>query len=112
MVSSSTRPPLSPRHWPLWLGIGLVALLARLPWPLQRGLGRGLGWLLRVAWRSRREVAIRNLALCFPELDVRDRTRLLHAHYDALGIGLFEFARAWWGSVAPMRRGLVLEGLE
>ena len=29
-----------------------------------------------------------------------------------LGIGLFEFARAWWGSVEPMRRGLRVEGLE
>src|SRR5688572_7017274 len=103
MASSSTPPPLSPRHWPLWLGIGVVALLARLPWPLQRVLGRGLGGLLRLAWRSRREVAIRNLELCFPELDAQQRSRLLHAHYDALGIGLFEFARAWWGSVAPMR---------
>src|SRR5690606_36003719 len=26
--------------------------------------------------------------------------------------GLFEFARAWWGSVDPMRRGLTVEGLE
>jgi len=106
------RPPLGPRHWPTWLGIGAMALLARLPWPLQRGLGRALGALLRVALPGRRRIAQRNLELCFPELDAQARASLLRAHFAALGIGLFEFARAWWGSIAPMRRHLVVEGLE
>jgi KDO2-lipid IV(A) lauroyltransferase len=89
-----------------------MALLARLPWPLQRGLGRALGALLRVALPGRRRIAQRNLELCFPELDAQARAGLLRAHFAALGIGLFEFARAWWGSIAPMRRNLVVEGLE
>ena len=50
--------------------------------------------------------------LGFPELDAAAREALLRAHFTALGTGLFEFARAWWGSVDPMRRGLVVEGLE
>jgi len=89
-----------------------MALLARLPWPLQRGLGRALGALLRVALPGRRRIAQRNLELCFPELDAQARAALLRTHFAALGIGLFEFARAWWGSIAPMRRHLVVEGLE
>jgi KDO2-lipid IV(A) lauroyltransferase len=110
--TSAGSPPLSPRHWPAWLGIGAMAVLARLPWPLQRGLGRVLGALLRMAMGSRRRVAVRNLALCFPELDAAARERLLRAHFAAIGIGVFEFARAWWGSIAPLRRGLAVEGLE
>ncbi|WP_024891442.1 LpxL/LpxP family Kdo(2)-lipid IV(A) lauroyl/palmitoleoyl acyltransferase [Luteimonas huabeiensis] len=109
---AGTPPPLGPRHWPAWLGIGLAAALARLPWSWQRALGRALGDALRGALRQRREVAARNLALCFPELDAAARDALLRAHFHALGIGFFEFSRAWWGSVAPMRRGLVVEGLE
>lgn len=106
------RPPLAPRHWPAWIGIGLMAAAARLPWSWQRGLGRGLGALLRRLLGKRRKVAERNLALCFPELDPEARAALLRAHFVTLGIGLFEFARAWWGSVRPLRRGLVVEGLE
>lgn len=88
-----------------------MALLARLPWPLQRVLGRVLGALLRVVLRERRAIALRNLELCFPLLDELAREALLREHFAAIGIGVFEFARAWWGSVAPLRRGIVVEGL-
>ena len=106
------RPPLGPRHWPDWVGIGLLAALARLPWALRRLLGRSLGAGFRVAFPARRRVAARNLELCFPELDAHAREVLLREHFAAIGIGVFEFSRAWWGSVAPMKRGLVVEGLE
>jgi KDO2-lipid IV(A) lauroyltransferase len=89
-----------------------MTLLARLPWRMQRALGHGLGAVLRVALRDRRMVAARNLDLCFPALDADARGALLRAHFAALGIGVFEFARAWWGSIEPLRRGLRVEGLE
>jgi KDO2-lipid IV(A) lauroyltransferase len=110
--TSAGPPPLAPGEWPMWAVVGAMVALARLPWPLQRGLGRLVGALLRKAMGSRRRVAARNLALCFPELDDAAREALLRRHFTALGIGLFEFARAWWGSAAPVRKGLRIEGLE
>ena len=107
-----TPPPRGPRHWPAWVGIGIAALLARLPWSLQRVLGRGIGRLLMVLFGSRRRVAACNLALCFPELDADAQAALLRRSFEELGIGLFEFARAWWGSVEPMRGKVTVEGLE
>src|SRR6188768_757405 len=115
MASSDTTHEPAPtgwRQWPSWLGIGLAALLARLPWTLQRGLGRLVGRLLHSVLRDRRRVAARNIALCFPELDAAQQARLVYRSFSELGIGLFEFARAWWGSVQPMRRDLRVEGLE
>lgn len=106
------RPPCSPRQWPIWLGIAVLWLLAQLPWPLQRGLGRALGWLARGLARRRRAVVRTNLALCFPQRDPAWRESLLREHFAAFGIGLFEFARAWWGSIAPMRRRVELIGAE
>lgn len=105
-------PPLSPRTWPAWLGIGLMAAMARLPWPVQRFAGRVLGVALQSLLRKRRAIAARNIALCFPELDKAAQSRLLREHFAALGTGVFEFARAWWGSVGPLRRGTTVEGLE
>jgi KDO2-lipid IV(A) lauroyltransferase len=112
MAAPLPRPPIAPRTWPSWLGIGVLVALARLPWPLQRGLGRLFGALLEALLRDRRTIAARNLALCFPELDDVARKALLHEHFAALGIGVFEFARAWFGSIAPLRRDVRIEGLE
>jgi len=89
-----------------------MALAARLPWRVQRGLGRWLGGACMHILRARRTIAARNLELCFPELAPKARAQLLRAHFSALGIGVFEFARAWWGSIAPLRKGLQVEGLE
>ena len=105
-------PPRGPRHWPVWLGVGACTVLARLPWPLQRALGTCIGWLALYLLPGRRAAARTNLALCLPELDEARREALLRASFRDVGIGLFEFARAWWGSVAPMRRDVRIEGLE
>ena len=105
-------PPLSPRHWPAWVGVGALWLLAQWPWPLQRALGRVIGRALPLLLRRRHRAALRNLEICFPELDPTARAALLRESYASLGIGAFEFARAWWGSVAPMRRALSISGLE
>lgn len=110
--TSAGPAPLAPRYWPTWLLVAAITALARLPWPLQRWLGRALGAGLRMLMGSRRRVAARNLELCFPELDPVARKRLLRRNFAALGIGLFEFTRAWWGSLAASRRSLRLEGLE
>src|SRR3546814_17625114 len=89
-----------------------MALLARLPWSGQRALGTPLGALLRALLGERRRIALRNLELCFPGLDAAAREALLREHFRSLAIGVFEFARAWWGSVAPPRPGIEVEGLE
>ena len=106
------RPPFTPRHWPMWIGLGVMTAAARLPWLWQRAIGRGIGWLALHLAGTRRRAAEVNIDLCFPGQPQEWRRRLLRDSFDALGIGLFEFARAWWGSVEPMRQGLRIEGLE
>lgn len=108
----SEPAPKGVREWPAWLGVGLATACAYLPWPLQQLLGRLLGSMLHGLMRSRRRVAARNIALCFPDLDGPAQASLVRRSFQELGVGLFEFARAWWGSVDPMRRGLRVEGLE
>ncbi|MDQ3205176.1 MAG: LpxL/LpxP family Kdo(2)-lipid IV(A) lauroyl/palmitoleoyl acyltransferase [Pseudomonadota bacterium] len=106
------RPPLGPRHWPMWLTLAAMMLAGKLPWPVQRGLGAALGAVAFALASDRRHAAATNLALCFPELDADARSVLLRDSFRDLGIGLFEFARAWWGGVEPMRRTARIEGLQ
>ncbi len=95
--TSPGAPPLGPRHWPTWLGVAFGWCAGRMPPPLQRRVGATLGRLLWHLLRRRRRVVEANLALCFPEVDAATRTRIARENLRQTGIGLFEFARAWWG---------------
>ncbi len=75
-------------------------------------LGALLGWIALHLSRSRREAARTNLSLCLPELAAAQREALLRDNFRDVGIGLFEFARAWWGNAVPMRRTARIEGLD
>jgi KDO2-lipid IV(A) lauroyltransferase len=107
------RPALLvPRHWPAWVGLGVIALAARLPYAWLLGIGRGLGWLSARWLSQRRRIAARNLDLCFPTLDRDARAMLLEANLRDAGLMLVEFALAWMGSQRAIARiPVAFEGL-
>ena len=86
---------LLPWHWPAWLALAVIWLIARLPWRHAIVAGAALGTpLLRVMGR-RRHIAGKNLALCFPELDEDSRAAMLRENFRDLGRMLAEFAISW-----------------
>jgi KDO2-lipid IV(A) lauroyltransferase len=93
-----TPPLLAPRHWPAWLGVGVIWLIARLPQRALMWLGRRLGALVRRVPSARRRIAAANIALCFPELDAAARAALVDANLRDIGLMLVEFALGWMGS--------------
>lgn len=115
---TSPTPPfrlalLGPMHWPAWIGLGVLWLLARLPYSLLMRTGRGLGWLFARIPGSRRRIARHNIELCFPELAPADREQMLEQSLRDVGLMLVEFALAWMGShQAIARLHVEIEGLE
>ena len=103
---------LHPRFWPLWLGMGLLWLVVQLPYRWLLALGRGLGGLMYHLAGSRRRIAARNLELCFPELSVGERQRLLRENFASTGMTFFEMAISWWWPVERLKRLGTVEGLE
>jgi KDO2-lipid IV(A) lauroyltransferase len=109
----SSRRLLAPRYWAAWFGIGVIWLIARLPYRALFRLGRTLGLLTALLPGERRHVARRNLEICFPELDPNQRGRWLHATLADLGLMLVEFAFAWMGADRALARvPCTIEGLE
>ena len=107
------RSLLSPRHWPAWIGVGVIRLIARLPYPVLMRLGRWLGGIAMRIDSARRPVAEANIALCFPELDARQQAELVDAHLRDIGLMLVEFALGWMGSdEAITQLPFTIEGLE
>lgn len=107
------RELLAPRHWPAWLGVGVIWLIARLPYPALRAVGRALGAVIQRVPSARRHIAEANIALCFPALDAAGRAALVDAHLRDIGLMLVEFALGWMGSDRAIARVPVeIEGLD
>jgi KDO2-lipid IV(A) lauroyltransferase len=110
---SFTRSLLAPQHWPGWLGVGVVWLIARLPRPWLMGLGRFLGQLVQRVPSPRRHIAEVNIALCFPQLSKDEQAELVNAHLRDIGLMMVEFALGWMGSERAIANvPVTVEGLE
>jgi len=103
---------LHPRFWLLWLGLGLLWLVAQLPYKVLLWLGRGLGALMYRLASARRKIAARNLELCFPQMTAAEREALVKENFASTGITFFEMAIAWWWPAERLRRLGRIEGLE
>lgn len=85
-------------------------LLHWLPLPLLAPLGRGLGRLLYRLATSRRNIAVRNIELCFPELRPDQRRDLVREHFEWLGRALVERSLLWYASQRRLQRLIHVEG--
>lgn len=76
LMPKGYRMPRSPASRRERLLLALLQLSARLPLPVVRGLGRGLGALLACFPSRARNTTDTNLRLCFPEQSAAERRRL------------------------------------
>ncbi len=102
----------SPGTWPVWIGLGALWLVCKLPHAAALAIGRGLGLLAHAVARSRRAVVRRNIELCFPELSTDERDVLAKDHFRALGMSIIEMGLSRWASDEHHRKLGRLEGLE
>ncbi len=87
---------IHPLTWPLWIAIGVLWILAHLPFRLQRRLGHGIGKITYYCSPKMRHITETNLRLCFPERSPAEITALTKQNFHSLGMGLIETAMAWW----------------
>ncbi|WP_252176232.1 LpxL/LpxP family Kdo(2)-lipid IV(A) lauroyl/palmitoleoyl acyltransferase [Endozoicomonas sp. 4G] len=103
---------LKPKFWLVWLGLGLTALVARLPFSVMVRLGRLMGRFLLRFGGSRVRITRVNLAKCFPQMDEAQRDALLQKNFESVGIGLMEVLMAWWWPRERLERLVTYKGLE
>jgi KDO2-lipid IV(A) lauroyltransferase len=90
--------------------LALVWLLHWLPLAVLAPIGQLLGLALHRFGRGRREVALRNVQLCLPELPQPAREALVREHFQWLGRALLERGLLWYASPARLRRLIHVEG--
>lgn len=86
-----------PKYWGIWLGLGLLRLLAFLPYHWKFPVGRALGSVLYWLAPKRRRLAKANIGLCFPDKSSVERQSILKTHFKSVGIALMEMTIVWWG---------------
>jgi len=91
-------------------GIAVLNLLGRLPLPLLRALGAVLGNLLFVLVVPRRKVALRNLALCFPEVPAPQRRAWARESFIVFCQAFLDRGWLWSAPEAVVRRRVRLTG--
>ncbi len=105
-------PLYHPRLWPTWVGVGVLRLVAFMPYGLILRLGPWLGRAYARALPKRRMIAQTNIQLCFAEQTPEWREQLLRDSFDSLGITLLEAPLAWWASCRRMEKLAHVHGLE
>ena len=112
MNTAVTNGPLHPASWAPRLGFAALRLVSLLPYRPLMAVGRLLGRVIRMFASRRENIARINLALCFPDLTDAQRHALLKAHFESVGMGLMDFAIAWWWSDARLDPLLTMTGTE
>ncbi len=103
---------LSPRYWPMWCILGLLRIVALLPYRAALAVGAGVGRTLFHLSGSRRRVVDINLARCFPDKPPAERERIKRACYRNIGISLIEMAICWWWPADRLRPLVEIRGRE
>ena len=113
-VHKKDRAPhlLAPSVWPTWCVVGLIWCLVRLPLPMVSALGRSAGRLLYTLGRSRRQITLRNLELCFPDLSQTERIELAKDTFRHVGMGALELMIPWLNPRKDLMANFRIEGLE
>ncbi len=92
--------------------MGLLKLIAMLPFGGQTWIGRQIGNLMYLFMRKRRCISMTNLKLVFPELENEQRVNLLKKNFQHLGLMLTDSGFGWWASQKRLEKHVKITGRE
>ena len=102
----------TPRYWTTWVLLAWLRFAAALPWRVTIAIHERFGPVLWALLRRHRKIVVRNLEICFPELDAPAVQALAKRHFESLAVCVAEIGFGWFGSpkrLAPLFR---IEGRE
>jgi len=101
---------LHPRYWLSWFGFGVLRLISWLPLPAIAALGAMLGTLIFLLMTSRRNIAVRNIAACFPEMSSAQHNATAKRCFQLVAITTLSMGINWWARPNRIERLVSFEG--
>jgi len=89
----------------------VLQLVGMLPIQVVMLIGSVLGWLMSVFWKQRREVCMRNLALCFPENTAAENLALMRKNFRVVGRAVMGHFVVLTASRSRIKRIVRVEGI-
>jgi KDO2-lipid IV(A) lauroyltransferase len=96
----------------LRLLLALLWVLRWLPPRLLDTLGRGLGWLAWHIAHERRQVALTNLGLCFPQWSEAQRQKVAREHFHQFATTVLSQGLCWFAPLPTLRKIVQYHGWE
>ena len=103
---------LAPKYWPTWFGLGVLRLLALLPYRMQMKIGQFLGYISYKLMPTRRSIVQTNIRICFPSLSENEREALVKKAFASTGMAVLEVGISWWASKSLIKKLHKVEGIE
>lgn len=83
-----------------------------MPYRILLYIGSGLGLVLYRLPTRRKQIALKNIQLCFAGLGHQQQQAMLRANFISMGIALMEVGMGWWWSQKRLQRLVKFEGLD
>jgi len=112
MAQIPARPAFQFKDLGTWIAVALFWLFGQLPWNWQLACGRGLGRVSYYVLKRRRDIAAKNIELCFPHLSQEEQEALTRQTIISTGEALAEIAAAYINKRVDLPSRLTIEGLE
>lgn len=112
MAQIPPRPRFQLKDTGTWLAVALFWLFGQLPWNWQLAVGRSIGRISYHLVKRRRDIAAKNIELCFPHLSAEERKKLTRQTIISTGEALTEIAAAYVNTRINLSSRLTIEGME
>ncbi len=92
--------------------VGILRLIGLLPFTLIYAISALLGEVLYILVKSRRQITLTNLRLCFPDYSEAKRKQIARRHFRLLVCSVLSIGPIWWGSTKRVKRIVSINGEE
>jgi lauroyl/myristoyl acyltransferase len=101
-----------PYYWPTWLGLALFRLSIYVPRTWVDKTAAALGRLYFHNNKKRRDIALINLKMAFPEKTESERRALAINHFEAAVKSILDLPILWWASDRYLKKYVSISGTE
>jgi len=103
---------LKPKNWLVIALLVKARFISFLPIKTIQSFGAIVGFILFCIPSKRKDIAKRNIELCFPHLNEKEQIKMVKDHFISLGIGFFEVCIARWKSDQSIAKITQIEGFD